>query len=107
MDAELKTKWVAALRSGKYEQGRGQLRTINDLYCCLGVLGDLMLPNGWEPHPSGKGIGFTLNGSYSMLPVELNTVADLYYGDERTLVGLNDVEGADFNRIADYIEEKL
>lgn len=29
-------KWVAALRSGKYLQGRGALKS-RDKYCCLGV----------------------------------------------------------------------
>ncbi len=38
---DLLTKWIAALRSGKYEQGKGKLkRTCNGetSYCCLGVL---------------------------------------------------------------------
>ena len=29
--------WADALLSGKYEQGRGQLKTEYGLYCCLGV----------------------------------------------------------------------
>jgi hypothetical protein len=36
MDAELKAKWVAALRSGSYKQTHGQL-VKHDAYCCLGV----------------------------------------------------------------------
>jgi len=32
-----KTKWVAALRSGKYKQGKGALRHSDNTYCCLGV----------------------------------------------------------------------
>ena len=36
------TEWVAALRSGKYKQGRKQLFSpMNDSYCCLGVLCDV------------------------------------------------------------------
>ncbi len=31
-------EWVAALRSGKYKQGQGYMRSRNDTYCCLGVL---------------------------------------------------------------------
>jgi hypothetical protein len=37
---ELKARWVAALRSGKYEQGEEFLRN-NGKYCCLGVLCEL------------------------------------------------------------------
>ena len=34
---EFKTKWVKALRSGKYIQGRDTLLDDNGQYCCLGV----------------------------------------------------------------------
>ena len=42
MKAELKTKWIEALRSGKYNQGRRALVTNQGSYCCLGVLCDVM-----------------------------------------------------------------
>ena len=39
MDPELKAKWVAALRSGEYKQGRDVLHNNkSNTYCCLGVL---------------------------------------------------------------------
>jgi DNA-directed RNA polymerase subunit N (RpoN/RPB10) len=39
MDKELKAKWVAALRSGEYQQGYATLYDSGiDRYCCLGVL---------------------------------------------------------------------
>lgn len=46
MNAEIKTQWVNALRSGEYKQGRHALRNLNadgtsGNYCCLGVLCDL------------------------------------------------------------------
>lgn len=37
MTPELKTRWLAALRSGEYSQVRGTLKN-RDGYCCLGVL---------------------------------------------------------------------
>jgi hypothetical protein len=40
MNQDIKTKWVAALRSGEYQQGRSQLRK-DDKFCCLGVLCDI------------------------------------------------------------------
>jgi hypothetical protein len=39
--AEVKAQWIADLRSGEYEQGKGNLRRTVDgteHYCCLGVL---------------------------------------------------------------------
>lgn len=37
MKADIKEKWVAALRSGEYDQAREQLK-VGDAFCCLGVL---------------------------------------------------------------------
>lgn len=34
---EFATKWIAALRSGEYQQGNGLLRNFKNEYCCLGV----------------------------------------------------------------------
>jgi hypothetical protein len=49
-------KWVAALRSGEYEQTAGFLQT-REGYCCLGVLCDLHLRETgrgeWRPPGSG------------------------------------------------------
>jgi hypothetical protein len=41
MNKEIKEKWINALRSGKYEQGKSQLRSLSNKFCCLGVLCDL------------------------------------------------------------------
>lgn len=41
MDIETKTKWIEALKSGKYVQGTGQLYR-NGKHCCLGVLGEVV-----------------------------------------------------------------
>lgn len=38
MPKALLAKWLEALRSGKYEQGKGRLHTGCRRYCCLGVL---------------------------------------------------------------------
>lgn len=40
MNAEVKQKWLDALRSGEYKQAKSALRN-GDGYCCLGVLCDL------------------------------------------------------------------
>lgn len=46
MTPQLATAWVKALRSGKYKQGKGQLRYEEDhgipaTHCCLGVLAEV------------------------------------------------------------------
>lgn len=45
---EQKTEWIKALRSGKYLQGSGSLRTKDNKFCCLGVLADVLNPKGWN-----------------------------------------------------------
>lgn len=39
MDPEIKTKWLEALRSGRYKQAQRTLSKDADTYCCLGVDG--------------------------------------------------------------------
>lgn len=45
MKKEIAKKWVKALRSGKYKQGKGYLKQFNSKneprHCCLGVLCEL------------------------------------------------------------------
>jgi hypothetical protein len=42
MKADIKKKWLKALRSGKYRKARGALRKSTG-FCCLGVLTDLYI----------------------------------------------------------------
>lgn len=51
MNTAVKALWLAALRSGDYEQGHGALKTVDGKYCCLGVLCDLAVEAGVIPAP--------------------------------------------------------
>jgi hypothetical protein len=50
MNPDVKTRWVEALRSGEYAQGREVLHRVSHddgaLFCCLGVLCDLAYRDG-------------------------------------------------------------
>jgi hypothetical protein len=56
MDQAIKAQWTAALRSGEYQQGTGQLRADDadgtPWFCCLGVLCELAVKAGVIPIPS-------------------------------------------------------
>lgn len=115
MKTEIKEKWVAALRSGKYKQGRQLLRNLEeDSWCCLGVLCDLAIKDGLNLKVEvGRGEwtkGASYNGRSSFLPWEVIEWAGLdssIPGIERTnLVEMND-GGVDFTEIADAIERNL
>lgn len=133
MDEVVKTKWVAALRSGEYQQGRGYLNRTDDegtKYCCLGVLCEIARAEGLEldVHFADDGhSGTTYYDGYStVLPDAVEEWAGLtvsnpevvydYTLRKRSLAELNDGrqdsgvvtrEPYDFNQIADVIERSL
>jgi hypothetical protein len=102
---ELVQKWIDALRSGNYQQGQRRLRRVNNTYCCLGVLCDIVDPTKWVLVENAESFVF---GQYSMayLPPGILDMAGLLKVGE-TLVRLNDYEGKSFTEIADYIETNL
>lgn len=107
MNKAIKRKWVAALRSGKYKQGGGELRYERDegdiRHCCLGVLCEVM----------GEAIEYGM----SLPPEHIAKEAGLSFdvdeaaaSDAKTLAprlaGYND-DGRSFKWIASYIERYL
>lgn len=106
MDPELKEKWLEALRSGKYRQGRGKLRNKDDEFCCLGVLCDLVEPNAWNHYQDGIGSDPWHHHENVAFPgYHISSRAGVV-SKEEALAHLND-QGATFAEIADYIEENL
>jgi len=107
---ELKAKWVEALRSGKYKQGKRALRTgrdkpENDLFCCLGVLCDLIAPELWD-RSCGRHDG------YESLPSpRVMRLAELFEKLVRNAAVLNDgtfnKASLTFPEIADWIEANV
>jgi hypothetical protein len=128
MDSSLKQKWVRALRSGKYKQASGQLKT-EDGFCCLGVLCDVYDPSNWivaDDLDLGEDnqewhYKISMRGGYTsimkdVLPEEIADAAGLSrqnpevpYGIDggmSSLAVIND-SGASFAQIADLIETHL
>ncbi len=101
-----KKKWVAALRSGKYKQGTGQLKTVkvkSTKWCCLGVACDISgLKVEQQSYIKGiKGssiIPRAIRGSEG-LPVYLSWLNDGYIQ--------KDVKKKTFRSIATWIEKNL
>ena len=126
MDAKLKEKWVAALRSGKYKQGVGSLKRKSDTgeeqFCCLGVLCDIF--------PKGRGNWDDFYNYNFDIPKSINSFN--WQGERRTntsvsgtlddtileyvgltdnqaqkLMTFNDDDKRSFNWIASYVERYL
>lgn len=114
-------KWIDALRSGKYQQGRKALRREGDgdEYCCLGVACAIYVEE------TGDGVWtrsfatckFILELTYEVpeeayLPLAVQGFFGLDHHDPRiggvvTLTSLNDSGKHTFEEIADIIEREF
>jgi len=130
MKKEIAKKWVKALRSGKYKQGKGYLKQFNSKneprHCCLGVLCELYNESMKKNHKqtlyteemedNASGTSFirfnTIDGG---LPQAVRKWAgvkkylgDFIIDDERSecLAVLND-SGKKFSTIASIIEKNV
>lgn len=122
MDNKLKQKWIDALRSGRYIQGKKFLkRSVNDApkYCCLGVLCEIE-GKEWNliadftnnvmrydvQSPEDKVLVYAAESSVGMLPEHTRILVGLPSSIEHELIRMND-QGTDFNEIANYIERRV
>jgi hypothetical protein len=113
---EVRAKWVAALRSGKYKQGKYSLRSNYDNYCCLGVLCELAAQEGIAKRTGGTHENFRYDDHNTNLPESVIRWAGLsdrsggYVKDDvnnpTSLMSDNDGHHKDFNEIADIIESE-
>jgi hypothetical protein len=126
MIPEIKQEWVAALRSGKYKQGVGQMFAGGTEYCPLGVLCTIFakyhkgktrwakVTNGTYRFECDNGLGKWMDGGTKVLPSVVVKWAQLDSSDPMfelkkddgytpSISELND-EGDTFQQIADRIE---
>lgn len=102
MDAEVKAKWVEALRSGDYQQKQHGMfaRWGDKRYCCLGVLCTLQDPSIEERLRSDSDLG-----GNAVPPLRLR--AGLTDEEINILVDANDTHDWTFEDIAAYVEAML
>jgi hypothetical protein len=135
MKAEIKQRWLKALRDGDYEQGEGALRQQHaedekPQYCCLGVLCDLHRQStkrtGWSEGGSESDDNFSYFEEDCFLPEAVTSWAGIsgdvlaadgdinvnYRGNATKLSILNDGSPGEhrrltFKEIANVIENQL
>lgn len=117
---ELKAKWLAALRSGDYKQGKNYLHnSAKDTFCCLGVLCEVAgIPRRdaklfGDPvddyNFAGKfsaGTVYSVPGKFEMKNSETGDWP-IPEPDRDTLIDLNDNKNWDFQAIANWIEANI
>jgi hypothetical protein len=122
------TRWIDALRSGEYHQGRAVLArfttseqdgAIPIRYCCLGVLCELAVQDRIiDPaahSEDSKSLRYDGQGAVVSTAVQAwagitedgEFVDDPYLDIRQALTSLNDDEGYTFSEIADEIELKI
>lgn len=106
---EFKEKWLSALRSGEYKQGKGKLFAEDNTYCCLGVAAHLCGVPNYKllnmayvdnnqfietriPPPEGYPREITMTSTGSEIAKKLAVMND---------------DGKSFIEIADWIEANL
>jgi len=102
-------KWVQALRSGEYKQGKGALR-VNDRFCCLGVACDIFGATWWHDGDSlddryEARIGRSRSNK-TLMPDNLVKKLGLTDSVRGILIEMND-GGSRFKTIATFIEDTL
>jgi hypothetical protein len=92
MNVDNVRKWLAALRSGEYAQGKSAMFR-NGSYCCLGVACEVA--------------GIPMN-SYMEVAKWIGVMSDeTCYAGAYEFVRMNDELGNTFSEIADHVERKL
>jgi hypothetical protein len=115
MNADIKQKWIEALRSGEFKQGTLALRSADNHYCCLGVLCELAARQGVVETKLTPNAHWYLYGEeIAGLTDEVRAWAGIEDDNPLvaipgyvTLTHLNDSKGYSFDTIAAIIEEHL
>jgi hypothetical protein len=117
MNTTTKKRWLNALRSGEYLQGKNKLRDVENYFCCLGVLCDLHSKEfqiNWErPNLLSH---YVYLGEGGVHPPDVSEWAWPAFGHGTPIVTINgksktldyhNDDGRTFEEIANAIEEQL
>ncbi len=96
---ENRRRWVEALRSGEYEQGRFALRRANE-FCCLGVACDVLGSGEWS---GTRGLS-SFDAELYTLSIHMRAKLGLTDLQVQELALMNDYHHHSFEQIADHIE---
>jgi hypothetical protein len=112
VNADIKKRWIEALRSGKFKQGRKVLMTEGNrpMFCCLGVLCELYREEKGGEWSTDRDGCRTFLDERCILPFPVMDWAELTNQSPRVgeygLADLND-EGTPFREIAKLIKRHL
>jgi hypothetical protein len=97
-------KWANELRSGKYQQCKGELENINKKFCCLGVACKTFIPSNAQVLVHGILYGSFPDDQKQSPKWLINVDSDVMIKLGYRLSFLNDANDYTFDEIADLIE---
>lgn len=97
-----KERWVKALKSGRFLQGKHVLKNEDSKYCCLGVACSILTKDNFYYPKNSSSSPFVDRDGYDFIPKALKDNKDL----QVKLATYND-KGKSFKWIAAYIERYL
>lgn len=119
VNKEVIRKWVQALRSGEYKQGKDMLKGSDGCFCCLGVLCDLAVKEDVIASRETDKDGYTFFGRENEEYVLPSDVVDWVgldsdnpdisdtNGKRDAITFWNDTVGKSFIELADMIEKEF
>jgi hypothetical protein len=96
---EIKTKWVAALRSGAYKQAKYEFFN-GECHCAIGVLLDISGEGKWEENKKAGSYNFISEKAF----VTIFSDMKLAPTTRSNIMRMNDSEELSFVEIADHVE---
>lgn len=111
IDPNVKGAWLAALRSGQYQQATSFLHRLiggdSPGYCCLGVLCETQGVPSVEEDGMAAIYDFDEVTASATLPYSFRAKVGLTSTEESDLIKLNDEDHLPFGEIADWVQENL
>lgn len=110
MDKKIKRRWIAALRSGKYQQTREGILMKDGQppkYCCLGVLCMIQKVDPKEYYGDGETSELITEHAAGLSPDEMDYLAKLNDGHYNSCNNNYTLKPHSFKQIATYVEKHL
>lgn len=103
----IKDKWLEGLKSGKYTHYKSSLRSNDDCFCALGVLCDIVDPNGWSKNDGRTGeVHWSHQMRYAFPTQDLLDDAGISPSQTTMIIQLNEKNNG-FEEVIKYVEKHL
>lgn len=97
---DVRNRWISALFSGTFRRGKNALRSSDNCYDPIGILCNVIDPNGWVQADPKSNFGFHRKDITEFAPRTITRLAGLSESDVEAINTLNDFYNLDFYGVA-------